>query len=278
MKNRIDWIVFVLVFAVWASAAGPDRAHAQVEPAGETSITNKLSGEFDSFLGEDNSTNVVTGLRNGSSFEYTDNTGTTVTVEPPTGKMGYGEVNHSLRLAEYQLAQDGITDPTAAQFQEALTGEGGILTLRENGLGWGQIAREMDTTLGAIISKGKAAQQGLDSGKAFSAGFSPGKSTGGASSAGSGIVSGRGEAYGLSKGSEKSGIVTGGGNSSENGIVTGSGSSSGDGYGKGIFSGSGRAYGNSSGGVYGSSFGGSGRSSGSGGGGRSFGGTRGRGR
>jgi hypothetical protein len=270
MKNRIDWIIFVLVFAVWASAAGPDRVHAQGEPAGETSITNKLSGEFDSFLGEDNSTNVVTGLRNGSSFEYTDSTGTTVTIEPPAGKMGSGEVNHSLRLAEYQLTQDGITDPTAAQFQEALTGEGGILTLRESGLGWGQTFREMDTTLGAIISKGKAAQQGLDSGKVFSAGFSPGESTGGVSTS-----------------TSESGIVTGGGNSSENGFVTGSGSSSGDGYGKGIFSGSGKAYGYSSGGVYGSSFGGSGRSFGSsggsrsfgsGGGGRSFGGTRGRGR
>ena len=271
MKIRIDWVIFILVFAVCTTVAAPDRAHAQEESGGQTSIVNKLSGEFDSFLGEDNSTNVATSLRNGSNFEYTDKTGTTVTIDPPGDKMGYGEVNHALRLAEYKLAADGITDPTAAQFQEALTGEGGILTLRESGLGWGQIAKEMDTTLGAIISKGKAAQQALDSGKAFQAetsGAGSESSAGAtATTSGSGIVSGRGKAFGLSKRSERSGIVSG------------RGKPSGDSSGSGIVSGSGKSFGSSSGGTYGSGIvGGSGRSIGSGGGGRSFGGTRGRGR
>jgi len=132
----------------------------------------RLSSSFSEFLGEQSAT-VVKGLRNGEEFtltsSYTDSTGTqqteTITIEPPTSKMGYGNVNITLKLAENQLALSGITEPTAIQLESALLGGSittpdgqvvdmqGVLTLRSEGMGWGQIAQQYDTRLGFIMGK-----------------------------------------------------------------------------------------------------------------------------
>src|SRR5262245_44399386 len=80
---------------------------------GQTKVTNKISGDFNSFLGSD-STAVVTGLRNGTPINLTrtqtttsttttglpTTTTTTTTITPPTGQMGHGEVYISLALAK----------------------------------------------------------------------------------------------------------------------------------------------------------------------------------
>jgi hypothetical protein len=66
--------------------------------------------------------------------------------------MGNGEVERALTLASRDLRTAGITNPTPEQLQAALTGgtvtngQGesttmdGVLTLRSEGMGWGQIA------------------------------------------------------------------------------------------------------------------------------------------
>ena len=232
---------------------------------GETKVVDKISADFNSFLGADSKT-VITGLRSGTPITLTRttaspgstpgttvNTTTTTTIAPPTGKMGFGNVYISLALAKQQLSQMGVTQPTPEQLQAALTGGSimtgtgttatstnlqGILTMRSEKMGWGQIAQKLGFKLGPVISGMKSTNQSL---------------TTTAASNGSGAVT----ASGQSSGSSESGIVSGSGKSnvgnghansgksdSNNGIVSGSGrtvSSSGHAYGRGIVTGSGDA-------------------------------------
>lgn len=157
--------------------------------AGETNVVGKISNDFSSILGA-NANAVVTGLRNGTPITLksigttpggTPTTATTTTViTPPTGQMGYGNVYISLALAKQQLGAMGITEPTPAQLQAALTGGtitqstgtgatattttttlDGILTLRSQNMGWGQIAQKLGYKLGPVMSSMKSANQHL---------------------------------------------------------------------------------------------------------------------
>jgi hypothetical protein len=236
---------------------------------GEGKVVGKISGEFSSFLGS-NSNAVVTGLRNGTPITLTTTTSTpsttpgapavptttTTTINPPTGKMGFGNVFISLALAKQQLGQLGITQPTPQQLQAALTGGTvttnagttvagttptstnlqGILTMRSQNMGWGQIAQKLGFKLGPVVSGLKSANHGMttaststtSSGTTTTSGQVKGKSE-------AGIVSDSGKLHGNSghSASEKSG--------SGEGIVSASGRSVGNGnsYGKGIVTGSG---------------------------------------
>src|SRR4029079_8142939 len=89
---------------------------------------------------------------------------------------GWGNVKIALALAQYQLTQAGITQPTAAQLQAALVGGDvtvtngtgstattttttlqGVLTMRgTDGMGWGQIAHSLGTKLGPVGGSIKA--------------------------------------------------------------------------------------------------------------------------
>ena len=109
--------------------------------------------------------------------------------------MGYGNVYISLALAKQQLGAMGITDPTPQQLQAALTGGTitqttatgttatnmqGILTLRSQHMGWGQIAQKLGYKLGPVISGMKSANHSLGNVNA-------------ASSNGSGVASASGQ-------------------------------------------------------------------------------------
>jgi hypothetical protein len=238
------------------------RMNSLAASQGENKVIGKISGEFNSFLGS-NSNAVVTGLRNGSPIALTTTTTTpsstpggaptttvtTTTINPPTGKMGYGNVFISLALAKQQLGQMGITQPTPEQLQAALTGGtittgtgatatttqlNGILTMRSEGMGWGQIAQRLGTKLGPVISGLKSANQHMTT--TTSASSTGSQST----SSSSGIVSGSGKSHGQ---------AVSGQDSSGEGIVSGSGRSvgSGNAYGKGIVTGSGQTAGGNSG-------------------------------
>jgi len=220
---------------------------------GQSKVVDKLSGDFGSFLGPDAKT-VITGLRSGTPFTLTTTTPgptptsapvtTTTTINPPTGKMGWGNVYISLALAKQQLSQYGITQPTPQQLQAALTGGTittgtgttatntqlqGVLTLRSDGMGWGQIAQKLGFKLGPVMSGLKSANHSLAAGAT--------SSTSTSSVAGGGITTGKGA---LNKGGSDEGIVSG------SGRPTSAGSES------GITTGGGHAYGNSGGGPGGS--------------------------
>ncbi len=207
---------------------------------GEGTVSGRTSSEFTAFAGSTaNADALVTGLRNGTAITLTatDQKGatTSTTFTPPTGKMGYGNVFTSLALAEQQLANLGITQPTAQQLQAALaggtvtTGAGqtttlsGVLQMRSQGMGWGQIANSLGTKLGPVISGIKAANAQVASQAAVRTSSAAAATTGGANaSAGS-----------------KSGIVTGAGTSGTGGPGTGQGNA----YGRGIVTGTGAAAG-----------------------------------
>jgi len=142
-----------------------------------TATEAKLSAEFAEFLGgEEQASTVVSGLRQGTAFSLeseTDTTSTgstttptpsTTTIDPPTGTLGYGNVRITLKLAQAQLNQMGITQPTTEELSSVLLGGDingtqvdGILAMRADGMGWGQIAKEFGITVGQTMGKGTGA-------------------------------------------------------------------------------------------------------------------------
>lgn len=133
--------------------------------------TRRLTERHADALGsEENAFSLVTALRTGQSATLNqetvaeDGTSTLTSVEfqPATGPMGFGEIDHALALAEADLADAGIADPTPEQFAAALNGgamvdaEGntvefsGVLQLRSEGMGWGQIAHTLGVKLGEV--------------------------------------------------------------------------------------------------------------------------------
>ncbi len=107
----------------------------------------QLIERYTAFAGsKQNATSLVTGLREGKQVTLTRGTAKE-TFTPPTGKMGYGNVDHALALAEASLKEKGITRPTPAQL-EAATME--ILRMRADGRGWGEIAHSQGFKLGEL--------------------------------------------------------------------------------------------------------------------------------
>ncbi len=231
--------------------------------AGESNVVGKISGDFSSFLGSDANA-VVTGLRNGTPITLknpttmpsttTGGVPTTITsntvITPPTGQMGHGNVYITLALAKQQLSALGISQPTPSQLQAALTGGtisqttgtgasatttttnlDGILTLRSQNMGWGQIAQKLGYKFGPVMSGMKSANQHLASQSTPSGGTIAAKP-----STSSGIVSAGGQVHG----NGGHGISTAKG--SGNGIVTASGrAGNAYGHGAGIVSSAGRS-------------------------------------
>ena len=119
----------------------------------------QLISRYTAFAGsKENASSLVTGLRDGKQVTLTRGT-TKETFTPSTGKMGYGNVDNALALAEASLAKQGITKPTPAQLEAALVGKDGILTMRAAGQGWGQIANSMDIKLGDVKRSDKAPER-----------------------------------------------------------------------------------------------------------------------
>jgi hypothetical protein len=164
--------------------------------------------------------------------------------------MGFGNVYISLALAKQQLSTLGITQPTPQQLQAALTGGTitqttgtgvtatttstnlpGVLTMRSQGMGWGQIAQKLGTKLGPVMSGMKSANKSF----ASAAAASPNATN--AVNKGNGVVN----ASGKTNGSSESGIVSGSGKAHGN---SAQGVSTGKGSGDGIVSAAGRSNGN----------------------------------
>jgi len=134
-------------------------------------------------------TDLVTSLRDGEDLTVPTTTTTTTTnadgttttttsivdvvIENPNGPMGWGEVDKALGIAE-KLVDDGkfenledalagsadITNPDGT----VIEGSAGILQLRADGMGWGQIAKEYDFKLGSVVGNGKASRSQDDDG------------------------------------------------------------------------------------------------------------------
>ena len=86
---------------------------------------------------KENATSLVSGLRDGTQVRLTQGTDT-VTFTPTTEKMGYGNIDNALALAEASLGNN----PTPAELKSVLTGGTvdsvkyeGILNMRASGMG-----------------------------------------------------------------------------------------------------------------------------------------------
>lgn len=147
------------------TAAPSTAAGGSASP--DSTALDKLVREFSAWAGSrSNAQSLVQGLRSGSTVTLRDtgsSTGAPTTVDPATAKMGVGEVRIALSLAKAQLAQAGVTQPTAAQLGAALGGGlvssssastslPGVLNQRASGMGWGQIAQAMGVKLGSLMS------------------------------------------------------------------------------------------------------------------------------
>jgi hypothetical protein len=115
---------------------------------------SQLTEKYASLAGsEANAKTLVTGLRDGTDFKI----GST-SFDPPTGKMGYGNVNIALSLAQESLPEN----PSPEQLKAALIGTSakpGILAQRADGQGWGQIAQSMGIKLGEVMRSPKAGER-----------------------------------------------------------------------------------------------------------------------
>jgi len=245
---------FSIAVALLIMMAAPAANFAQTSSASSTPATN-ISNEYNYFLKNVNSQEVVNDLRNGqwttTVTDPTTHTTTTTTQPLPTGKMGYGNVKISLALAQQSLSQQGITQPTSQQLYTALAGgqmvpgeatttTTGILQMRADGMGWGQIAQKYDVKLGQLMSGKQPASTTTASttstttkGVTTAGGKSSTTFTGkrnenafsGTKSQDSGIVSASGRSAGTYSSSNGNGIVSGSGRSigQTGGIVTGAG-------------------------------------------------------
>ena len=271
---------FSIAVSLLIVAAAPAPNFAQTSSGSSTPATN-ISNDYSYFLKNVDSKQVVNDLRNGqwttTTTDPKTNATTTTTEALPTGKMGFGNVKISLALAQESLRQQNITQPTSEQLHTALVGgqmvpgdstttTTGILQMRAEGMGWGQIAQKYNVKLGQLMSgkqpasttttsttsttttsKGIATASGKSSttvtgkgnGKAFSgsesqengivsaSGRTSGTSSSSVSQGGRGIVSGSNRSMG-----HTSGIVTGAGNGHQHG-ASGGGHGNGGGHGKG---------------------------------------------
>ena len=128
-------------------------------PEAATELVDQLRGGEDFVVTEE----VTTTTTNADGTTTTTTSLVDRTVVNPNGPMGYGEVNITLAMA--QALVDG---GAFADLQSALSGasttvtnpdgtttttvEGGVLAMRADGMGWGQIAKKLGFNLGSLVS------------------------------------------------------------------------------------------------------------------------------
>lgn len=108
---------------------------------------DQLVERYTSLAGsQTNARALVSGLRDSSEIKLASG-GKTTTIDPPTRKMGYGNIDNALALAEASLQKQGIATPTPEQLKSSLAD---VLQMRADGKGWGEIANSMGFKLGEL--------------------------------------------------------------------------------------------------------------------------------
>src|SRR6266446_6777856 len=99
----------VLLLTASAMLAFPLALRAQAESTAKTTESaDRLIQKYTPLTGsEDNAKSLVTGFRDGAAVKLSSG-GTSTSFTSPTGKMGFGNVNIALSLAEASLKQQGM--------------------------------------------------------------------------------------------------------------------------------------------------------------------------
>lgn len=169
----IGFLAVSSAYLLAGAAAADTVVQTSTSTQASVPLRQNLISSFSEFAGsEENAASLVNGLRSGSLVTLAPATTTGgsagaeagISFMPPTRPMGWGNVRHALTLAQRELAAQGITEPTPAQLQAALTGGSittsagdtvtlsGTLSLRSQGMGWGQIAKTTGVPLGNAAS------------------------------------------------------------------------------------------------------------------------------
>lgn len=149
---------------------------AAAQTTADSVPATRLAASFTRLAGSnENALALANALRTGTTTQLTyapagsSTTPTITTYDPPTAHMGWGNVKIALALAQDQLTRAGITNPTAQQLKAALNGGNvtvtnaagtstttplrGVLQMRADGMGWGQIAQAGGTKVGPVVSQ-----------------------------------------------------------------------------------------------------------------------------
>ena len=165
MDNKFSLSALVLVmatgFADFATAETTTSApSAGTLSPGQSNVIGKTADAYTPFAGSrSNAENLAIGLRTGSEITLSSpghhGHRNTTTFTPPTKPMGHGNVNKALALSSQQLAAAGVAHPTTEQIKTSLMGGSirndagqrvtmqGVLQMRADGMGWGQIAHNL---------------------------------------------------------------------------------------------------------------------------------------
>lgn len=225
---KIRTFAFALLAACCGSAFAETSTTVTVAATqhDDSAYLQRIEPQYLSVAGShDNLASLTSGLRTGSPITLVtanpDGTsGTPLTFNSPTKPMGYGNISHALDYATRDLAAAGVTSPTSDQLHAALMGGSvtnaagettvlpGVLQLRSQGMGWGQIAHQLNISSSPHAKSALAAGSGITS-----AGAAAGSVSSAAKPAGPGVVTanGNGLSHANYSGGAKSGIVTAGG-------------------------------------------------------------------
>lgn len=146
--------------------------------------TDRLVTEFAPWVGSPHEAEILAqSLRSGQP------TGSgAASVVPATGALAYGEARLALKLAQATLAQEGITQPNAAQLQAALHGGTldtaagpkalpGVLPQRAQGQSWGAMAQGVGLSVEDLIPPRAATPKKTSASKAGKAKKKSGKAS-----------------------------------------------------------------------------------------------------
>lgn len=140
----------------------------------ESQLAATITSEFKGFAGSyGNASNLLSGLRQGGAITLTKPNCAGISFAPAMGRMGYGDVFIALSLVRQNLLEQGVVRPCPEQIMAALVGNQGVLKLRSQGLGWGQVADVTGAPLGRVIDSVNSANKDLDRSGANYGGANP---------------------------------------------------------------------------------------------------------
>lgn len=123
--------------------------------------TAKLVEQYTDLAGSEKSAkSLVEGLRTKTSItlEPIAKDDKPITFTPPTAKMGNGNINIALAIAERTLANDKNV-ANQDLYNALMDQKTGVLQMRADGMGWGQIANELGFKLGEVMGKADRSAQ-----------------------------------------------------------------------------------------------------------------------
>lgn len=152
--GSVQSIAFAQTDTLEQSAAAVERTASSAPKR----AAEKMATEFSGLAGsEDKALKLIEGLRQGKPVRLDDDAQST-TVTPSAG-TGYGNVFIILALSQAALSQSGNTSPTSEQLSSTING---VLEKRSSGMGWGQIAKDLDLNLGKVISSVRSGKDRLE--------------------------------------------------------------------------------------------------------------------